>query len=215
MNIKAVKNARLLSVEKIRAKAENRLNIKKGSFLRSFKKSADVETFGARGADTEAAGLGTSGAKPANAEITYAGQAGAKTADAAAPAETVEINLCYKKIYFLKVLALASRVPFPPKKVPYVIFYDPETREGGITYEVPESEQIEVDEQLVRQTEFSLEDFEKEQPALIEKYILKQYLLKRPEIELRGSDELYLPYYSCRFEGQEILFNAATGHINI
>jgi len=124
---------------------------------------------------------------------------------------SVRSGLCYKKMYFMKVMAYASRVPFPPKKRPYVIFYDSYLSLGGMTYGVPEYEKKIVNDDLIVQDKVTRDSFEDQKDNFIERFILKQYLLKRPDIKVEGIEEIYLPYYRCTFNGREVYINAATG----
>ena len=126
------------------------------------------------------------------------------------------VELGYKKLYFCKILALAARTPFPPKKIDYTLFYDPVMNQGGLTESVPAAQAQEVDEQLILPEKYTLETFEAQKKDFVEKYILRAYLLKRPELQDRGIEEVYLPYWVCTFSSKvEILVNAATGRVNI
>lgn len=124
---------------------------------------------------------------------------------------SVTATLCYKKLYFLKVMAYASRVPFPPKKRPYVVFFDSYLSLNGVTYGVPEYEKKNVPDSAVLPDKVTRESFEQQQNYIIEQRVLKQYLLKRPEIKVEGIEEIYLPYYKCTFNGKVTFINAATG----
>ena len=124
---------------------------------------------------------------------------------------SIDVSLCYKKMYFLKVMAYASRVPFPPKKRPYVVFYDSYLSLSGATYGVPEYEKKSVPDNAIIPDKVTLDSFKQLQDSIIEQRVLKQYLLKRPEIKVEGIEEIYLPYYKCTFNGRENFVNAATG----
>jgi len=130
-----------------------------------------------------------------------------------------EAELCYKKMYFVKIMAYASRIPFPPKKIGYVIYYDSVLDRGGLTDHIPETKVIDVDNHLIFESIYTLEDLQKKKADFIEKYILKNYLLKRPDLEEKGTEEVYLPYWTCKFapnkKQEGILINAATGRYNI
>ena len=127
----------------------------------------------------------------------------------------ISVELCYKKMYFLKMLALAARTPFPPKKVPYVLFFDSRIGVGGPTPGVPEYKMTEVPDEAVYPDVYDRKGFEAKYDELINKFILKQYLLKRPELKKEGSDEIYLPYYKCTYNGREVFINAGTGKKNL
>lgn len=131
----------------------------------------------------------------------------------------VEAEVCYKKMYFLRIMAYAARTPFKPKKTGYVVYYDSVMDKGGLTAYVPETKVIKVANDVVFESEYTLEDLQEKKAGFIEKFILKNYLLKRPDLEEMGTEEVYLPYWTCKFapnDKQEgILINAATGKCNI
>lgn len=127
-----------------------------------------------------------------------------------------QVELGYKKLYFCKILALAARVPLPPKKVPYTLFYDPVLNQGGLTESIPRADVQEVDEALILPEVHTLETFEEQKADFAEKYILRAYLLKRPELQYQGLESVYLPYWVCTYAPNvQILVNAATGRSNI
>lgn len=126
------------------------------------------------------------------------------------------VELGYKRLYFCKILALAARPPFRPKKVDYTLFYDPVMNQSGLTERVPAASEREADERDIIAEPFTLESFEAQKADFVEKYILRAYLLKRPELRYQGVEEVYLPYWVCTFSpAVRILVNAATGRANI
>lgn len=133
--------------------------------------------------------------------------------------EITEMELCYKKIYFLKIIAYAARTPFKPKKTGYVIYYDSLLDKGGLTDSMPETAVMTVADELVLDSWYSLEDFLNKKDGYIEKFILKRYMLKRPDLEEMGIEEIYLPYWYCDFapnsKAEYLLINAATGKYEI
>ncbi len=149
----------------------------------------------------------------ARAERAAAKRARRRGADmSAAP----RVELCYKRLHFIKLLGLAARTPFQPKKIDYTLFYDPVMNQGGLTDCVPQYEEKEVDEHSIVQEQYTLEDYEKQKDRIIEKNILRSYLLKRPEIRYVGREEVFLPYWVCTWPaGVQIMVNAATGRVNI
>lgn len=130
-----------------------------------------------------------------------------------------EAELCYKKLYFIKIMAYAARTPFKPKKTGYILYYDSIMNSGGRTGSVPEANLIQVSDSLVIDSVYNLNDLHKEKANYIEKFILKNYMLKRPELEEVGIEEIYLPYWKCIFtpndKQESVLINAATGKYNI
>lgn len=127
-----------------------------------------------------------------------------------------EVELAYKKLYFCKILALAARTPFPPKKIGYTLFYDPVMDQGGLTESIPATQAEDVDEERIVPEKYTLETFEVQKADFVEKYILRSYLLKRPELHDQGIEEVYLPYWVCTYSPNvQILVNAATGRANI
>lgn len=129
------------------------------------------------------------------------------------------IVLKYKLFYFLKVLAIASRFPFKPKRSGYVIFFDSILAQGGLTAGIPMWDAAEVAEDVTFPPSYSLERFSEKQSELIEKFILRRYMLKRPELEFQGTERVWLPYYLCAYAASgmvaEVLLNAETGQLDI
>ena len=124
--------------------------------------------------------------------------------------------MCYKRLYFNKLLGLAARPPFQPKKINYTLFYDPVMGQGGLTDCIPAYEEREVDESQIVRERYTLDDYEMQKDNIIEKNILRSYLLKRPELKYIGREEVYLPYWVFTYAPDvQILVNAATGRINI
>lgn len=136
-----------------------------------------------------------------------------------APARVEGLRLWYKRFYFAKFLALAARTPFPPKRIGYVLFYDAHSGEGGLTNGVPVWAEKETDPEAVLPEAYSREDFLSRQGALVEKHILRQYLLKRPDLKLEGIETVYLPYYECDCDAggirKKIFVNAASGDVSV
>lgn len=127
-----------------------------------------------------------------------------------------QVELGYKRMYFCKILALAARTPFPPKKVGYTLFYDPVMDQAGLTESIPRWEEQEVEDRAILPEHFTLKDLEAQKEAFVEKYILRAYLLKRPTLEYQGIEEVYLPYWVCTYSPSvQVLVNAATGRANI
>lgn len=133
--------------------------------------------------------------------------------------KVLKAELCYKKLYFIKIMAYAARTPFKPKKIGYVLYYDSVVGKGGLTENVPETNIMTVSEDIVFKSVYTFEDLQKKKADLIEKFVLKNYLLKRPDLEEIEIEEVYLPYWSCEFvpndKQESILINAATGKYNI
>ena len=99
--------------------------------------------------------------------------------------------------------------------LPIVLFFDSRLGVGGPTPGVPEYKMIGVPDEAVYPDSYDRKGFEAKQDELINKFILKQYLLKRPELKKEGSDEIYLPYYKCSYNSREVFINAATGKKNL
>lgn len=128
-------------------------------------------------------------------------------------------EICYKKVYFIKILSFASRYPFKPKRKGYVLYYDSMFGQGGLTQIVPETKTIDIDESRAFDDVYGLEKLNAEMEKLIEKFIYKRYMLKRPEIKMVGVEEIYLPYYVYYAKegivNDIFLLNAITGQANI
>lgn len=130
-----------------------------------------------------------------------------------------KIELLFKQFYFQKILALASRFPFKPKHDGYVVFFDSASGLAGLTVMVPKWEEAEILDEQLWEPAFSVEQFKETQSALVEKYLLRRYLLKRPELRDIGLDTIWLPYYRCTYtagtNAVHVVLNAETGGLNI
>ncbi len=129
-----------------------------------------------------------------------------------------DLQLMYKPFYFLKILAKASRCPFKPKRVGYVVYFDAVLGRGGLTDGVPRWDTVDVEDSLLWEAACSPESFRSRQAELLEKFVLRRYLLKRPELRCEGEETVYLPYQLCTYadQGREyrIVLNAETGNVN-
>jgi len=129
------------------------------------------------------------------------------------------MELKYKLFYFQKVLAIASRFPFKSKRSGYVIFFDSILAQAGLTPGVPVWDTADVAEEATFSPSYSLERFDEQRDELVEKHILRRYMLKRPELELQGVERVWLPYYVCSYAANgmaaEVLLNAETGQLDI
>ncbi|CCQ95192.1 hypothetical protein CULT_2370004 [[Clostridium] ultunense Esp] len=133
--------------------------------------------------------------------------------------EIIKIEKVYKKFFFLKVITKASRYPFKAKKLDYVIFLDSVLGIAGLVEGVPKWEKTFIGEDKIVASKYSNNEILENEDKLIEKFIFKQYLLKRPEINKRDIVEIYLAYWKCTMivdnQIHIIYLNASTGKKDI
>lgn len=131
-------------------------------------------------------------------------------------AHITDQELIYHPFWMVKSLIIAARPPFPPKKIPRMIFIDAVSGYRGIFSHVPPITKEEAADGSIT-TPFlrSEEDIDIYIRHVQEKQINKQYLLKKPEHEVVERTLAHLPLFKIRVESAEIsgtfYINANTG----
>ncbi|CAM4333410.1 hypothetical protein [Lacicoccus alkaliphilus] len=125
-------------------------------------------------------------------------------------------ELIHHPFWMVKSLIVAARPPFPPKKIPRMIFIDAVSGYRGIFSHVPTiTEEEAADGSIAAPFLRNEEDIDIYIRHVQEKQINKQYLLKKPEHEVVEKTLAHLPIFKVRVESAEIndvfYINANTG----
>lgn len=117
---------------------------------------------------------------------------------------TTSSSLLYHPFWMVKNLVVADRPPFPPKKIPRMIFVDAVSGYRGIFSHVPPVSEEAVDEGLIVQPFIQENEVDRYTEDVRAKQINKQYLLKKPRHEQVETALVYLPIYKVVVESNEI-----------
>lgn len=125
-------------------------------------------------------------------------------------------KLIHHPFWMVKSLIVAARPPFPPRKIPRMIFIDAVSGYRGIFSHVPPVTEEEAAYDTVVEPFLESEaDIAAYIRDVQERQINRQYMLKKPEHEVIDRTLVYLPIYKVRVESDEIddvfYINANTG----
>lgn len=127
-------------------------------------------------------------------------------------------ELLYHPMWLAKILVIADRKPFPPKKIPKMCFIDAISGYRGLLTTVPSTSKK--DEPF--RTSFVISPEIKE-PDEVKRYIKdvqekqinRSYILKKPEHQLIEYDLVYLPLWKVQMKSstltKDFYINANTG----
>ncbi|MFC4557645.1 hypothetical protein ACFO3D_05410 [Virgibacillus kekensis] len=129
---------------------------------------------------------------------------------------TVSKALFYHPIWLAKILLIARRPPFPPKKIPNMIFVDAVSGYRGLISSIPGTVIQEVDPQPLISPKINEQDAVKRYVEDVQiNQINRSYVLKKPEYDLRDLSLVYLPLWRVKVESdlltKEFTINANTG----
>lgn len=128
---------------------------------------------------------------------------------------TTSEKLLYHPFWAVKNLVVADRPPFPPRKIPRMIFVDAVSGYRGIFSHVPVLTDEEAGEGQIVAPYIMEEDLHKYAEDVRKKQIDKQYLLKKPGHETVETTLVYLPIYEVKVKSPEVegtfYINANTG----
>lgn len=118
---------------------------------------------------------------------------------------TVEKELIYHPFWIAKNLVIAERPPFPPRKMPNVIFVDAVSGYRGLFSTIPPitKEEVEVDN-LVTLGITEKKEVHKYIKNVQEKQINRSYILKKPIHEIKEVSLVYLPIWKVKVKSDEI-----------
>lgn len=124
-------------------------------------------------------------------------------------------ELFYHPLWIAKNLVIATRRPFPPKKIPKMIFVDAISGYRGMLSTVPETVSIHVKPEHLTNIGIIEEDVKKYIKDVQEKQINRSYVLKKPDHKLIELSLVYLPLWRVNVKSdmlnKEFIINANTG----
>ena len=109
--------------------------------------------------------------------------------------QIIETKPTFYPFWFIKAEAYADRPPFSPKLRRHVLYIDAMNGDRGLTNRFPEIEQKSKTKNDVLSPKFNKENVENLINEVIEDFILRPYLLKRPTVKIVDKELIYLPYY--------------------
>jgi hypothetical protein len=120
-------------------------------------------------------------------------------------AHAVEKELIYHPFWIVKNLVIAERPPFPPKKMPNVIFIDAVSGYRGLFSRIPPVTDEKVEESSLALLRISKEEeLKKYIKNVQEKQINRSYILKKPIHEVKEVSLVYLPIWKVKVKSGEI-----------
>ncbi|MCD2137896.1 hypothetical protein [Salinicoccus halitifaciens] len=126
---------------------------------------------------------------------------------------TVSKTLIHHPFWMVKSMVLADRPPFPPRKIPRMIFVDAVSGYRGIFSHVPPVTEEAPGEKI--EPHITEEDLQKYVDDVRKRQIDKQYMLKKPRHETVETTLAHLPVYEVKVESAEVdetfYINANTG----
>lgn len=124
-------------------------------------------------------------------------------------------ELFYHPLWIAKTLVIAGRRPFPPKKIPKMIFVDAISGYRGMLSTVPQTVSIHVKPEHLTNIGIIEEDVKKYIKDVQEKQINRSYVLKKPDHKLIELSLVYLPLWRVNVKSdmlnKEFIINANTG----
>lgn len=128
-----------------------------------------------------------------------------------------QVELVYHPMWVAKLLLLADRKPFPPKKIPRMCFVDAVSGYRGLLSAVPPTttKDVQKDGVTITAPRIKEHDVEKYIKDVQERQINRQYVLKKPEHQIVDYFLIHLPLWKIRVESslinKEFIINGNTG----
>ncbi|SFF57348.1 hypothetical protein SAMN05216353_10256 [Halobacillus alkaliphilus] len=122
----------------------------------------------------------------------------------------------YHPMWTVKLLVIADRKPFPPKKKPNMAFVDALSGYRGLFTSVPPITAREVSQANVQRADITKQE-------LLDKYVIdvqdkqinRSYILKKPRYEIKEAELVYLPLWRVEvdtdFLSKTFVINGNTG----
>lgn len=124
-------------------------------------------------------------------------------------------ELVYHPLWIAKTLVLAGRHPFPPKKIPKMVFVDALSGYRGMLSTVPETSTLKVTSNQLIEADIFEEEAKKYIIDVQEKQINRSYVLKKPDHQLVDISLHYLPLWKTTVKStifnKDFIINANTG----
>jgi hypothetical protein len=118
---------------------------------------------------------------------------------------TRSTELLYHPFWVIKNLIIAERPPFPPKKIPRMIFIDAVSGYRGLFSHVPPLSDEKVPEGQLVSADINNEEMIEEYVKDVQvKQINRSYLLKKPLHEVKEMTLVYLPIWKVDVKSEKI-----------
>jgi hypothetical protein len=129
--------------------------------------------------------------------------------------QVIRRELFYHPFWIVKNLVIAERPPFPPRKMPNIIFIDAVSGYRGLFTTIPPMQEEEVEIERLVAPEISEEVLDKYIRNVQHKQINRSYILKKPLHEVKEVSLVYLPIWKVQVKGEigpeTFYINANTG----
>lgn len=123
-----------------------------------------------------------------------------------------DVELKYHPFWMVKTLLVAARPPFPPRKLPRMLFIDAVSGYRGMFSHVPPVSESNIEtEKLVQPVIKDETETNRYIKDVHEKQINRSYILKKPEHEVLEKELVYLPIWTGTVQSD---FVNITFHIN-
>lgn len=116
----------------------------------------------------------------------------------------VKKELLYHPIWMVKNIVVAARTPFPPKKIPRIIFIDAVSGYRGLFSHVPHISEGRGGEGTVISPDIDREGVGEYIEDVRAKQINRSYMLKKPDHENRETTLVYLPIWEVTIQSNYI-----------
>lgn len=123
-------------------------------------------------------------------------------------------KLIYHPLWLGKVLTLAARPPFPPKKTPNLVFVDAVSGYRGVLERIPTLEEGTPDDGQYVQPVIDLNEVARQYVQSVLHTINRGYVLKKPEHQLASLELVLLPLWQISLDldtPQRVYLNGVTG----
>jgi len=124
-------------------------------------------------------------------------------------------ELFYHPLWIAKTLIIAERFPFPPKKIPRMIFVDAISGYRGMLSTVPHTTEVKLEKSQMIKNRITEEQVHKYIKDVQEKQINRSYILKKPKHRMIELTLVYLPLWRVNVHSdiikKEFIINANTG----
>ena len=130
--------------------------------------------------------------------------------------QLADYDLIYHPMWLAKTIVIAERPPFPPKKLPNIIFVDAVSGYRGVFQSVPHVQEIEISQENMVKNKISLEECENKYVKDVQiQQINRSYILKKPKHEIADLFLAYLPIWRVTMNtgpiDETFFINANTG----
>lgn len=117
---------------------------------------------------------------------------------------TTRKEMRYHPFWMAKNLIVADRPPFPPKKIPRIIFVDAVSGYRGLFSHVPPINTESIADKMLTASQITEEHVDRYIKDVQEKQINRSYILKKPRHENKATELVYLPIWEVTVRSSEL-----------